>query len=198
MKKSKASKPSSISISINKAKNVYFNVDKTATPDDIYIVQFENLPMDSIELATLTHIHIKEVKNLHISKTELVTHTPTAYQQPAGQRVPTNGRKLTNSQFILACYYTLVSWGIQPRVNIDIAPVARFIHFAIGKPYTSITNSEFYKKLQRVPNFKSERDLIKDLEVVKSLFLQLELKEVVILIDQELTLARQEIKHHSK
>ncbi|MHB9147660.1 MAG: hypothetical protein ACYC2U_04470 [Candidatus Amoebophilus sp.] len=67
---------------------------------------------------------------------------------------------------VLACYYVLISWDIQPRVNLDIEHVARFMHLVTRKPYTRIHNSEFYKRLQRPPLLKSDKELIKDLEAV--------------------------------
>jgi hypothetical protein len=53
----------------------------------------------------------------------------------------------------------------------------------------------FYKKLKSVPNFKTDRALIKDLEVLKRSFLAVELKAASLIVEKELQVARQEIKY---
>jgi hypothetical protein len=88
--------------------------------------------------------------------------------------------------------------GLRPRDTLSIADAARFMHFVTAKTYTNLNNSDFYKKLKHAPNFKADRELIKDLEVIRSLFLQLGLKPASLLIDQELTSAREEINNSSK
>ena len=132
------------------------------------------------------------VENLHIEKLEIFN--TTASRPSPISRVATAGLSLSNSQLVLAFYYVLLSWGVQPRITIDIAPIARFMHLVSGKPYKRIHNSDFYKKLQCVPNFKSDKGLIKDLTVVKSLLLEVELKEACLLIDREINLASREIR----
>lgn len=168
-------------------------------PSVIYIEKVENLYMDKIELATATHIYIEKVENLHMDKVEPAATTATNYyEQPTDHLEPSTSSPLTNSQLVLACYYVLISWGIQPRINLDISHVARFMHLVTRKPYTRIYNSEFYKRLQQAPQLKSDKELIKDLELIKSLFVQLELKDASLLIGKELTLARQKVNKRFK
>jgi hypothetical protein len=143
--------------------------------------------MKNTNTALLPIFYIEKVENMYVEYTNPIS------PPPASPGAAPNSQGLTNSQLVLACYYVLVSWGIHPRSNIDIAPVARFMHLVTGKPYKRVHTSEFYRKLQRVPNFKTDRGLIKDLEVVKRLFLQLELKDASLLVDRELALARQEM-----
>jgi hypothetical protein len=166
---------------------------KTTEPSRIHIEKVENLYIDKIELATATHIYIEKVENLHVGKVELATTDTSHNGQPAIPNEPSTRSTLTISQLVLAFYYGLKSCGIHPRINVDIAFIARLMHLATAKPYTDVHNSEFYKKLKRVPNFKTDRGLIKDLEIIKSRLLALELKEASLLVDDEITLARQEI-----
>lgn len=166
-------------------------------PSVIYIEQVENLHIDHFELAS-THIYIEKVENLHIGKTELASTDTSYYKQPPEHHQSPTSPTLTNSQLALAFHYVLKSLGLYARVNIDIASIARFIHAVTGKTYTRIHNSEFYKKLQRVPNSKTDRELIKDLAVVRSVLSQVELKEAALMVDNEIILARQEINLSSK
>jgi hypothetical protein len=117
---------------------------------------------------------------------------------PPVNNILTSGHQLTNSQFVLAFYYALQSGGFHARVNVDMAFIARLMHLATARPYTDVHNSEFYKKLRRAPNFKPDRALIKDLEVIKSRLLEVGLKEAASLVDKEIILAHQEINNRFK
>jgi hypothetical protein len=92
---------------------------------------------------------------------------------------------------VLVCYYVLLSWDLRPRIHANLSDVARFIHALAGIPYKNLDNSDIYRKLQQVPHLKSDRGLLKDLEVVQDLFLQLELKEAYLLVEKEMARARQ-------
>ncbi len=168
----------------------------TTKPSRIYIKHVENLYISESELAT-TNVYIEHVENLHMGKLELATtatshdESPTTPHQPP---IPT----LTNSQLVLAFYYGLQSGGFHARVNVDMAFIARLMHLATARPYTDVHNSEFYKKLRRAPNFKPDRALIKDLEVIKRRLLEVGLKEAASLVDKEISLAHQEINNSFK
>ncbi|QHT71186.1 hypothetical protein GXP67_33305 [Rhodocytophaga rosea] len=100
----------------------------------------------------------------------------------------------TNSQIVLIFYYFFKSNGLEPRKNIDVSPIAKFLHLIIGKEFTEITNSDFYNKLRKVPNFKTDKELIKDLEIIKPLFQMVQLNEIVGMIDNEIDIAHNEKK----
>jgi hypothetical protein len=100
----------------------------------------------------------------------------------------------SNAQMVLIFYYFFKQNGLEPRVNIDISPIAKFIHLITGKEFKAVTSSDFYKKLQTVPNFKTDKELINDLEAIKPLFKMVQLNEVVKMIENEIDLARNEIK----
>jgi hypothetical protein len=104
----------------------------------------------------------------------------------------------TNSQLVLIFYYFFKQNGLEPRVSIDISPMAKFIHLITGREFKGVTSSDFYKKLQTVPNFKSDKELINDLEAIKPLFKMVQLNEVVKMIENEIDLARNEIKQAKK
>ena len=80
---------------------------------------------------------------------------------------------LTNQQIVLIFYYTLQVWGIKPRVTVDIAPIARFMHLVLDKPYRSLSYSDLYKKLQAIPHCGHRKRFIRDLERIKACFRQI-------------------------
>ena len=104
----------------------------------------------------------------------------------------------TNSQLVLIFYYFFKQNGLEPRVSIDISPMAKFIHLITGREFKAVTSSDFYKKLQTVPNFKTDKELINDLEAIKPLFKMVKLNEVVKMIENEIDLARNEMKQAKK
>jgi len=104
----------------------------------------------------------------------------------------------TNAQLVLIFYYFFKQNGLEPRVSIDISPIAKFIHLITGKEFKAVTSSDFYKKLQTVPNFKTDKELINDLEAIKPLFKMVQLNEVVKMIENEIDLARNEMKQAKK
>jgi hypothetical protein len=124
--------------------------------------------------------------DLEITKLDkILTLEPEALSEKEPQL---NG--YTNAQLVLIFYYFFKYCGLEPRVKIDIAPIAKFMHLITGKKFTATTNSDFYKKLQIVPNIKTGRGLIKDLEVIKPLFKAAQLNEIVGLIESEISIAR--------
>lgn len=127
-----------------------------------------------------------EIEKLNeVLKLEAHTTTPKAKPQLGGY---------TNAQLVLIFYYFFKQNGLEPRKNIDISPLAKFIHLITGKEFKAVTSSDFYKKLQTAPNFKTDKELINDLETIKPLFKIVQLNEVVKMIENEIDLARNEMK----
>lgn len=120
-------------------------------------------------------------------------------QNPPKERHELNYPDFTNSQYVLMFYYLIKYAGIEPRdKGMDIAPFAKFIHIITGKNFTTIQNSDFYKKLSKAPIVNKDKQLIKDLEVIKAQFERVDLKEIIISIDNDLDEARTEIKYKNK
>jgi hypothetical protein len=132
-------------------------------------------------------LEISKINNL-LSLEQLATQ-PKAKPQLEGY---------TNSQLVLIFYYFFKQNGLEPRVSIDISPLAKFIHLITGREFKAVTSSDFYKKLQTVPNFKTDKELINDLEAIKPLFKKVQLIEVVKMIENEIDLARNEMKQAKK
>lgn len=102
----------------------------------------------------------------------------------------------SNSQLVLIFYYFFKQSGLEPRISIDIAPIAKFLHLVTGKDFKAITHSDIYKKLQKAPNVKSDKAIISDLESIKPLFQKVQLNEIVKMIDNEIEMARAESKRN--
>lgn len=132
-------------------------------------------------------LHLPKIKNL-LSLEQPPTQ-PKAKPQLGGY---------TNAQLVLIFYYFFKQNGLEPRVSIDISPMAKFIHLITGREFKAVTNSDFYKKLQTVPNFKTDKELINDLEAIKPLFKMVQLNEVVKMIENEIDLARNEVRQAKK
>ncbi|MCO5948087.1 hypothetical protein [Mucilaginibacter flavidus] len=94
----------------------------------------------------------------------------------------------SNAQVVLIFHYFYEYCKLK-SVIIDKTTLAKFIHLVVGKRVTKIANSEFYKKLNKAPNFGSNKPLIQDLEVIKTLFQDVELSEIVELIETEIKTA---------
>ena len=98
--------------------------------------------------------------------------------------------EFTISRQLLTLYFLLKTLGIEPRNTVDIAPVARFAHLITGTSFHTLQNSNLYKKLKKVPNFKEDKALIKDLEFIIPFFKEINLEKTVLLIENEIKLAK--------
>lgn len=156
-----------------------------------------NLNFDKKELEHLTttltaeqFLQIAEIKTHYIQSliskiVELTTTTPKVKPQLG---------EYSNSQLVLIFYYFFKYSGIEPRVNTDIAPIAKFLHLITGKEFSNTQSSDFYKKLSKAPNHISDKSLIDDLNHIKPLFQKVELNEIVKMIDNEIDQCRTAIK----
>ena len=153
---------------INKAKIRYMqsnwsNFNRDNPTNNIFIYNCE------LEIERLKEIQSTENKNsVNTSNT------------PLGQ--------YTNSQVVLIFHYFFKYSGFELRKNIDIAPIAKFIHLLTGKVLkNNIDSSDYYKKLKsNSPHFKSDKELKNDLMTIKLLFQQVQLSEIVKMIDYEI------------
>lgn len=103
--------------------------------------------------------------------------------------------EFTKSQLVLLFWYFFKHNGLEPRVNIDVSPIAKFIHLIVGKEFDNASNSDYYKMLKKAPNFKnSEKSLIEDLEKIKKHFESVQLIDIANYIGDEIVMARKEAK----
>jgi predicted small secreted protein len=98
-----------------------------------------------------------------------------AEKKEFSQSIEFDVSKFTNSQIVLLTYFYLKELGLEPRVGTYVTTMIRFIHIITQTNYTKAKNSAFYKMASKAPNFKSDTNLIKDLEVIKVEFERVEL-----------------------
>lgn len=103
-------------------------------------------------------------------------------------------KDITKARQLLAIYYFLkASLGIVPRDQNSSSGVARFIHLLTGTRFTTIQNSEIYKKYLKMPNYKSDKRLIEDLKYIRPYFVDLDLQSALSMIDEEMQQAIKEL-----
>ncbi len=106
---------------------------------------------------------------------------------------PETGHEFTRARQLLAIHYLLQGgFGLGPHSGPDTSSLARLAHLLTGTPYTSLQNSEIYKKYRHMPNFKKGPGLIADLLYIRSYFAELGLDGVVKQIDIEIAREQKE------
>ena len=103
-----------------------------------------------------------------------------------------NTSKFTKAQIVLLTYYYFRELGLEPRVESYVSTMVRFLHIITRTNYTKTKNSVYYKMALKAPNFKTDRNLIKDLEVVKTEFERVELPTIEI--EKEIRMARRSLR----
>jgi hypothetical protein len=97
-----------------------------------------------------------------------------------------NSSGFTRSRQLLAIHFLLsVGFGIEPHNGNDMSSLARLAHLLTGTPYTSLQNSEIYKKYRRLPNIKTGLPYISDLQYIRGFFNEIGLQKVIEAIDTE-------------
>jgi hypothetical protein len=89
----------------------------------------------------------------------------------------------------------MLACGVKPRLTVGLAPIAQFLHLILDKPYKGLQNSDLYKRLQTVPNFRNRKSLIQDLERITPFFLRVEWKDALQLIENDLLKARSQLNN---
>ena len=129
----------------------------------------------------IENINIKKIKNLDSVKMYRLIHKLT--ERSFTKNLIYN---CTSSQLVLIFYYSFKYLGIEPRVNINISSAAKLAHLILNKEFSSINNSDIYKKFQQAPHLKNSKELTKDLEVIKPLFQKAQLNGIVKILDKEM------------
>lgn len=102
---------------------------------------------------------------------------------------------ITQARQLLSIYYFLKSFGIEARDTASVSAVAQFIHLLTRTTYTSLQNSEIYKKYRQMPNYKKDAQLLEDLKFIRPYFERLQIEEAIKLIDEETARATRELPY---
>jgi hypothetical protein len=131
------------------------------------------------------------IRLLDVSLPYIMLQSPPG-QTPGGEGAgemtgqPQTGQEFTKARQLLAIHYLLMGgFGLGPQNGPDVSALARLAHLLTGTPYTSLQNSEIYKKYRHMPNFKKGPGLVADLLYIRSYFAALGLDAVVKQIDSE-------------
>lgn len=128
----------------------------------------------AIQLAKTARNDLDELNESKHAKINFVNETPS----------------LSQAQWVLVFYYFFKQNGLEPRVGINISPLARFIHLATGIKYSTVQNSDIYDKLSKAPNFKADKELLKDLEKIRPIFENHGFNEILQMIDKEIDMCK--------
>ena len=178
---------------------LYFDPGLVLTEKGIYLSEtFNGLPPQeqSLSLSGMeqfisicTHTLQRERDNLLLSGVTVKENTVN--DKPD---LPLNGKQedepdkeATKARQLLAMYYFLKTVGVEHRQSNSVSAIARFIHLLTGTKFTSIQNSDIYKKYLLMPNYKNGAQLIKDLQYIRPYFEESGLLEAVKEIDSEIT-----------
>ena len=105
----------------------------------------------------------------------------------------------TEMQQVLAIHYLLkAGFNIEARGSNSVSRFTQLAHLLSGKKFTTLQNSNIYKKYKNLPNFNKPAQLIKDLKHIRPSFEAMDLKNVVDLIDKDLHEAEGDNKHGKK
>ncbi|WP_157976940.1 hypothetical protein [Taibaiella helva] len=181
----------------------YFYLDLLLAETDIYTDEEYN----GLEEQSVTPEQMQAVVTM--CNNVLYWHRTNLYLQDAGkepqeivQNEAANGltaeatdKEATKSRQLLAIYYLLKALGIEARNNGSVSSVARWAHLLTGTKFTTIQNSDIYKKYLRMPNYKTDVPLIEDLKFIRPYFVDLGIEGAVGLIDEELARAIKELPY---
>jgi hypothetical protein len=177
---------------------VYFDAGLVLIEKGIYNAEvFNQLPPKEQDLplnAMEQFIHIctntlqRERDNLLLSGVSVTNDTINAKEGAAlnGKDETVNDTQATKARQLLAMYYLFKTVGIEHRTNQSVSAIARFVHLLTGTKFTSIQNSDIYKKYLLMPNYKQGEALIKDLTFIRDYFTEAGLEEAVQQIDAEI------------
>lgn len=99
-------------------------------------------------------------------------------------------RLMTKSRSRLALYYLLKAMGVDPRSDSAVADITRLSHLVSGERFTTLANSNAYKFFLKLPDYKSAKGKLSDLQFIRPYFEGVGLSKVVALIDAEIEKAK--------
>jgi sulfur relay (sulfurtransferase) DsrC/TusE family protein len=114
-------------------------------------------------------------------------------------RIDEVDKNITKARQLLAIHYFLkASLGIEARDNHAASGIAKLIHLLTGTRFTTLQNSDIYKKYLQMPNYKSDGKLIEDLQFIRPYFTEIGLQSALKMIDEEMNRAMKELPYHQR
>jgi len=148
---------------------------------------------DLSELFRMEHLALKTDEQtafqqlaLYLALKRLISEVEN---DPSEKELPKPSEKhhmFTHAQQVLFAYYLFKMAGIEPRLTADISVCAKILHGITGIPYTSMNNSDLYKKFRNPFNHGTPKKVIQDLQLIRSYFEGLEDERILGLIDKDI------------
>jgi hypothetical protein len=180
----------------------YFFFDTVLTEKEVLTAgEYNALPGDEQPLnageATAFAKHcIRLLENeLPIIMLQVEPYSINGLEGGSKEAEPATGNGFTRSRQLLAIHFLLsVGFGLEAGSGMDISNLARLAHLLTGTPFTSLQNSEIYKKYRRLPNIKNGLPYISDLQFIRGYFNELGLQHIIEAIDQEINREKKEME----
>lgn len=122
----------------------------------------------------------KELLNNELS---IISPESDITNEPIDNNIENN---YTQAQQVLVVHFLLKFLNYNYQNGMDATVLTRIILMLTGKNINVRINKEMYDKVRKAPNYKSGKELIKDLKVVKIFFESINFKNVIQSIDNEI------------
>jgi hypothetical protein len=180
--------------------HAYFYFQEVLVTKDVYTSEQYNNLGEAQKLSlpeTEKFIHLSK-NGLHFRLDSLYLQRDPEFEPQARETETTSeteaDNEITKARQLLAIYYLLkAGFKVEHRVSGNVSQIAKFVHLMTGTKFTTIQNSEIYKKYLKMPNYKKDKELIKDLKFVRQYFSDLALYNAVQMIDAEIEKAKKEL-----
>lgn len=182
----------------------YFALDLVLAEKEIYTdEQYNDLPEQAITpgevrgfVAICRNILHRYRAQLYLQDAGKEPQTALPSDSADKQTGDAPDKDINKARQLLAIYYLLkASFGIEARDSNAVSAVARLIHLLTGTKFTTIQNSDIYKKYLRMPNYKKDGQLIADLKFIRPYFEDLAIGSALKLVDEELARAIKELPY---
>lgn len=104
---------------------------------------------------------------------------------------PEQGRAFgnTKTRSRLALYFLVKAAGVEPRTGSAVSALAKLAHFITGEKLTTLNNSNTYKFYLQMPDYKTAKGRLEDLNFIRPFFEELGMNKALDLIDSEIVRA---------
>ena len=172
-----------------------FNSMKSAAEQSLSVEEIDLFLSDAKHLLSLS-LHFLYLSDT--GKTERTPQSPVTLNN-ADNVTDEPDKDFTKARQLLTIYYFLkASFGIEARDKNSASGIARFIHLMTGTKFTTIQNSDIYKKYLRMPNYKTDSKLIEDLKFIRPYFVDLGLESAIKMVDEEIKRAIKELPYNER
>ncbi len=171
-----------------------FNSMKSAAEQSLSVEEID------LFLSDVNHLLSLSLHFLYLSDTGKAEPTPLPVTLNDTDNVTDEPDKdVTKARQLLTMYYFLkASFGIEARDKNSASGIVRFIHLMTGTKFTTIQNSDIYKKYLRMPNYKTDSRLIEDLKFIRPYFVDLGLESAIKMVDEEIKRAIKELPYNER